>query len=250
MSNTEEKKIKGMAGNIAVYCAHDAILPLSEIVANPKNPNVHPADQITLLREIIKKQGWRSPIVISKQSGFVVKGHGRLMAAMDGDMEYAPVDYQDYESESVEYADMIADNRLAELSNMEPELLSELLEEMNEADFALTGYEEEEIKDILGQLLNEEEEAEEEEEIKRYFTPFVLAGDTWYIGEHRFIVGETDSAADMVIANYVYDTGNVGISCMRDGEEHSYIDLLRKWAEENDVTDEVFSAKKPIILKN
>lgn len=152
--------IKGMAGNIPVYCSHDAVLPLAEIVANPRNPNVHPVDQIELLVKIIKKQGWRSPIVISKQSGFVVKGHGRLIAAVDGEMDYAPVDFQDYENEDAEYADMIADNRLAELSNMDPELMADIFEEMD-TSLDLTGYTDSEINAILGQL---EEMAEEEEE--------------------------------------------------------------------------------------
>lgn len=247
MSNTNEATIKGMAGKVPVYCAHDDVLPLSEIVANPKNPNVHPADQITLLRQIIKRQGWRSPIIVSKRSGFVVKGHGRLMAAIDGDMEYAPVDYQDYEDENAEYADMIADNRLAELSNMEPELLAELFEELEGLDYDLTGYTEQEIADILGNL--EEEEEAESVSMDREFTPFALSGDVWNLGEHRLIVGETDPAADGLIAQYVYQTGNVAITCVRGEETRDYIDMLHEWAEENNVVDEVFAAKKPVILK-
>lgn len=247
MSNTEATKIKGMAGAVPVYCAHDAILPLSDIVANPKNPNVHPADQISLLREIIKKQGWRSPIVVSKRSGFVVKGHGRLMAAIDGDMEFAPVDYQEYESEEKEYEDMIADNRLAELSTMDQELLASIFEELENMDHELTGYTEDEINAIMGSL---EDMAEEEEEVKhdRFFSPFALPGDVWNIGEHRLIVGSTDPEADMLLSQYVYQTGNISISCIRDNEEHDYIELLRVWAKENNVENEVFSAKKPIVL--
>lgn len=246
MSNTHEENLKGMAGNVPVYCAHDAILPIEDIVANPKNPNIHPADQINLLKKIILKQGWRSPIVISRRSGFVVKGHGRLMAALDGEMEFAPVDYQDYENEAQEYEDMIADNRLAELSNMEPELLADLFEGLEDMDFEMTGYTDDEISDILGQLTEEEEE--EEVAPDRYFTPFALAGDTWYLGEHRLIVGETDNDADMLISQFVYQTGNSDIKCFRNEEEHGYIELLTKWAEENDVVDEVFKAKKPVIL--
>lgn len=246
MSNTEEQKVKAMAGEVPVYCAHDAILSLEDIIANPKNPNVHPADQVNLLRKIIQKQGWRAPIVISKRSGFVVKGHGRLMAAIDGDMGYAPVDYQDYENEAQEYEDMIADNRLAELSTMEKELLADIIEEIGDMDYEMTGYTDEEISDILGQL--EEEEKAEEEQHDRYFTPFALSGDVWNLGEHRLVVGETDAMADYLISQYVYQSGNVGITCVRNEEEHGYIDLLKEWAEENNVMDEVFSAKKPIIL--
>ena len=247
MSNTETREeIKGMAGEVPVYCAHDAIIPLSDIVGHPKNPNVHPPEQIEKLKEIIMKQGWRSPIVISKRSGFVTKGHGRLMAALDGDMEFAPVDYQEYENEAKEYEDMIADNRLAELSTMEHELLAEIFEELDDIDYSMTGYTEDEISDIMGEI--EDIEEAEEKKPDREFSPFVLAGDAWYLGEHRFIVGETDSMADYLIAQYVYQTGNVGITCIRNEKEYAYIELLRAWAEDNGVTDEVFSAKKPVIL--
>lgn len=245
MSNREEH-VKGMAGEVPVYCAHDAIMPLEDIVAHPKNPNTHPADQIDLLKRIILKQGWRSPIVISRRSGFVVKGHGRLMAALDGDMEFAPVDYQDYENEAKEYEDMIADNRLSELSTMEQELLADIFEELDDIDYEMTGYTDDEVAEILGSI--EEIEEEEEEKQDRFFTPFAKSGDTWYMGEHRLVVGETNAEADMLISQYVYQTGNVGITCVRDGEEQDYIELLREWATENDVLDEVFQAKKPIIL--
>ena len=156
-------KVKGMAGNVPVMCAHDTILPLSQIKANPKNPNTHSPEQIEVLKKVIEKQGWRSPIVISNLSGYVVKGHGRLIAALDGDMEFAPVDYQDYESEAAEYADMTADNQIAEMSHMDPELLAEIFIEIEsiqpDFDFSLTGFDQSEIDQILGNMVDEMEEA-------------------------------------------------------------------------------------------
>lgn len=247
MDNTE-LKVKGMAGEVPVYCSHDAILPLDDIISNPKNPNVHPAEQISLLKKIIQKQGWRSPIVISNRSGFVVKGHGRLMAALDGDMGYAPVDYQDYETEAAEYEDLIADNRLAELSSMENELLAEIFEEIGDIDFDMTGYSSQEIDEILGSLEEIEEETEEDEEPNKYLSPFVKSGDTWNLGENRLIVASIDPVVEYIVAQYVQQTGNVEITCFRDDVEHEYIDLLKEWAQENDVMDEVFSVKKPTTL--
>ena len=98
----EPIKPKAMADSIAVYCAHDKIADTDELVGNPRNPNKHPQDQITALAKIIKRQGWRHPIVVSNRSGFVVKGHGRLLAAKELGVSQAPVDYQDYESEASE----------------------------------------------------------------------------------------------------------------------------------------------------
>ena len=104
---------KAYAGGVPVFCAHDAIVPLKEIQPNPKNPNQHPPEQIKLLASIIRATGWRAPITVSKRSGLVTKGHGRLMAAELEDLTEAPVDYQDYASEAEELADLTADNRIA-----------------------------------------------------------------------------------------------------------------------------------------
>ena len=72
---------KAYADGVPVFCAHDAIVPLKDLRPNPKNPNQHPPEQIKLLSSIIRATGWRGPITVSKRSGYIVKGHGRMMAA-------------------------------------------------------------------------------------------------------------------------------------------------------------------------
>ena len=63
----------------------------------------------------MKHQGWRHPITVSKQSGYIVAGHGRLAAAQSLGWAKAPVDMQDFENEADEFAHLIADNKIAEL---------------------------------------------------------------------------------------------------------------------------------------
>lgn len=75
-------KSRAMIGDIPVFCTFDEILDVEKVVGNPKNPNQHPKAQIEMLAKIIKNTGWRANITISRQSGFVVKGHGRLAAAI------------------------------------------------------------------------------------------------------------------------------------------------------------------------
>ena len=116
---------KAMAGGIPVFCAHDAIVPTETLIPNPRNPNKHPPEQIRALAKIIRASGWRQPITISTRSGFIVKGHGRLLAAQLDDMAEVPVDYQNYASEAEEWSDLIADNRLAELSEIDNKLLAD-----------------------------------------------------------------------------------------------------------------------------
>lgn len=73
---------RAMIGDIPVFCSFDELVDTVKVIGNPKNPNNHGKDQVELLAKIIKATGWRNNITISRQSGFVVKGHGRLAAAI------------------------------------------------------------------------------------------------------------------------------------------------------------------------
>ena len=81
-------------------CSYDELIDVDLLVPNPKNPNKHPDEQIKLLAKIMAHQGVRSPIVVSNRSGFITKGHGRLMAAKLNGWTQMPVDRQDYETET------------------------------------------------------------------------------------------------------------------------------------------------------
>ncbi len=133
-----------------VFCAHTDIVDIETLVENPRNPNRHPEGQIEALAKIIRCQGWRNPIVVSKRSGFVVKGHGRLAAARKLGLTEVPVDYQDYENEAAEWADMVADNKIAELADLDETALKGIIEELQGAiDLDLTGFNAGEIDSIL-----------------------------------------------------------------------------------------------------
>ena len=149
MTNNIEPK--AMAGDIPVYCSHDEIVDIMKVIPNPKNPNMHPERQIEILSQVIKAQGWRRPITVSRRSGFVVAGHGRLQAALMLKADKVPVDYQNYSNEAEEYADLVADNRIAELSSINEDLLIDILNEINDTDIdtILTGYEYHEIDDLI-----------------------------------------------------------------------------------------------------
>ena len=100
LSKNNEATPKAWADGVPVYCAHDAIVDVTTLVPNPANPNKHPDEQIQLLGRIIREHnGWRAPITVSNRSGFIVKGHGRLSAALLEGLKEVPVDYQNYASE-------------------------------------------------------------------------------------------------------------------------------------------------------
>lgn len=140
-----------MGEKIKIHCSHTELRDPTSLVDHPRNYNTHPSEQIRLLAKIIQHQGWRNPITVSKRSGFVVKGHGRLAAAMLLKTEKVPVDVQDYKDEASEVADMIADNRIAELAEADTDALKGLLidDVFDNFDLDLTGFDAEEINSLL-----------------------------------------------------------------------------------------------------
>lgn len=101
-----------------IRCRYSELVKLSDLKPHPKNRNTHPQEQIERLAKIIEYQGVRHPIVVSKRSGLITKGHGRLAAAKFLKMESFPVEYQEYESDEQEYADLIADNAISDWSQL------------------------------------------------------------------------------------------------------------------------------------
>lgn len=180
---------------VKVFCAFDELVPIGKVVPNPGNPNTHPPKQVALLAAIIKGQGWRKPITVSKRSGFVVTGHGRLEAAQSMQASVVPVEYQEYASEAEEYADLMADNRLAELSEMNTSALADMLQQMDTGEIPLemSGYTEEDLEDLLNALggVDDTENNGEDTVPPPKNIPMTHAGDIWHLGQHRLICGDS-----------------------------------------------------------
>lgn len=120
-------------------CAYTELVDIHKLVPNPKNNNHHPKEQIDRLAKIIDYQGQRSPIVVSNRSGFIVKGHGRLEAIRKLGWEKVAVDYQDYENEAQEYADMTADNQIAMWAEFDNNMLMSKIPELGDMDLDMLG---------------------------------------------------------------------------------------------------------------
>lgn len=196
---------RASAGDVPVFCAFDELVSPLELIGNPRNPNRHPAEQIKLLARIIQSQGWRAPITVSNRSGFVVRGHGRVAAALEFGAELVPVERQNYGSEAEEWADLIADNRLAELAEMDDELLTELIAEMDtgEVPLILSGYTEDDIANILAAIAGEDDGETDGVDNAPDVPEITMSkpGDLWILptlsggGEHRVLCGSATDPA-------------------------------------------------------
>lgn len=203
MSGKKTVKPKAQAAGIPVYCAHDAIVRAADLIPNPKNPNKHPQAQIEALGAIIRGSGWRNPITVSTRSGLVVKGHGRLLAAQLEELDEVPVDYQDYESEAAELADLTADNRIAELAETDNKMLIEIFGtiDASDLDFGLSGYSKDEYAEIAASLNETLAATETEEDLddvpETPDAPVTQYGDIWILGgRHRVMCGNSTVPED------------------------------------------------------
>ena len=187
MDYKTEAQPKATAGGVPVFCAHDAIVAIEKLIPNPKNPNTHPDAQIQALGRIIRQTGWRAPITVSKRSGFIVKGHGRLAAAKLEGLTEVPVDYQNYTNEAEEYADLVADNRIAELAEIDNKLLADIFADIDtgEIPMELTGYTDKEVESLVTGLaealhndLTEPDEIPELPEEDQTITQRVISGSS------------------------------------------------------------------------
>ena len=139
------------AAGVPVHCGHSKIVPIGELRPNPVNPWKHPARQIEAYASVLRSNGWRRPITISARSGFIVRGHGARLAALNIGATEVPIEIQSYASEAEEHADMLADNRLPELATVDSDKLRDLLGPLAAVPFA-TGYSADDVAKVIGSL--------------------------------------------------------------------------------------------------
>ncbi|HVT74565.1 MAG TPA: hypothetical protein VHD61_15635 [Lacunisphaera sp.] len=137
------------ASGVNVWCTFSRLCPVGELKPHPSNTTKHPPKQLAVYVELLRTAGWRRPITVSTRSGYIVRGHGARLAALEMGSVEVPVEFQDYPSEAAELADLVADNRLPELAQTDKQMLAKVLAQIGSAD-VITGYDPEFIKNLLG----------------------------------------------------------------------------------------------------
>ena len=217
MSDEQNVKAKALANGVEVWCSFEELANVDILKENPKNPNKHPDSQIELLAKNIKYLGWRHPITVSKRSGFIVAGHGRLMAAKKLGVKIAPVDYQDFNSDADEIAVLVADNRLAELSETSEDDLKKILSELDgEIDIELTGFSETDVEQLMRDISDNSPLDEDVPEVSE--NPITHFGDGERKIENDNLGSEFPEFLEKVIKNiFEFSKGAIYI-CMSSSE--------------------------------
>jgi DNA modification methylase len=200
-----------------IHCLYDRLMPVAELSHHPKNRNKHPDDQIDRLAGILKYQGWRYPIKVSKRSGFITSGHGRLLAAIKNGWSEVPVNYQDYDSEEQEYADVQADNAIASWAELDLSGINIDVPDLGpDFDINMLG-----IKDFVLEPADKLDPQCDEDAIPEKVEPKTKLGDIYQLGRHRLMCGDSTfidaveklmdgQRADMVFTDPPYNQSKPG----------------------------------------
>jgi ParB-like chromosome segregation protein Spo0J len=127
---------------------------IDKLVPWDKNPRKHGSDIQNIIKSM-EKFGWTNPILVQKDTLRVIAGHGRVQAAKEKGIKEVPIielDLNDKEAEAY----TIADNRLAELSKWDAEVLVKQLQAMEQEERLITGFDDVSFEKLLGDIGDQE----------------------------------------------------------------------------------------------
>jgi len=125
-------------------------IPIDDLRPHPQNPREHPEKAIQKLMRSIEEFGWTNPVIVKESDGTILAGHARIKAAKKLGREMVPAIEVDLTGADAD-AYMLADNRIQAETEWDQEELADILNELTyfDMDISLTGFDEEEIEDIL-----------------------------------------------------------------------------------------------------
>jgi DNA modification methylase len=193
---------------------------LDLLIPYARNSRTHSDAQVAQIAASIKEFGFTNPVLID-ETGSIIAGHGRVMAARKLAITDVPSIRLTHLTEAQKKAYVIADNKLALNAGWDDEMLAVELADLKDIgfDLNLTGFNTDEIEALLAPVgtegLTDEDAVPEVPE-----APVTVLGDVWLLGKHRVMCGDSTSIdaveklmggqkADMVFTDPPY---NVSVS--------------------------------------
>lgn len=170
---------------------------IDDVIPYANNPRKNDGEAVDRVASSIKEYGFKSPIIVDKDN-VVIAGHTRLKAAHKLKLDTVPVIKADDLTPAQIKSYRIADNKVAEYSTWDNELLSIEFEKLQELDFDLdlTGFEDFEIESLLNEDENEEV-TEDDFEFELPKEPKSKHGELYRLGNHYLMCGDSTSIEDV-----------------------------------------------------
>lgn len=166
--------------------------PIASLTPYARNARQHPPGQIAKLVKIIERVGFAVPILVDGKNG-ILKGHGGLQAARQLGMRNVPVIELAGLSAADKRAYILADNRIAQDSGWDEELLRTEMADLSGMgyDMSLTAFDAGEISLTLEPTPSQQPEPPD---ATLQGAAVSRLADLWLLGEHRLVCGDATKA--------------------------------------------------------
>jgi DNA modification methylase len=221
-----------------------------ELKANSRNARSHSQKQIQQIAASVREFGFLAPILVD-ETGVILAGHGRAEAAKLLGLAQVPTVPIHHLTAERKRAFMLADNRLAQLSSWDEDILSTELQELSALDldfeFEVTGFDTPDV-DRLDHPPAHQVVEEPVQEPDRKVPAVSALGDLWILGDHRLLCGSAlvsgcyerlmdGERAQMVFADPPYNVAIDGHVCGLGSVKHAEFQMASGEMSENEFTD-------------
>jgi hypothetical protein len=178
-------------------------VPIDLLRPDPANPRRIGDEELEALTRSLRQFGFVQPVLARRENGTVIGGHQRLVAARRLGLSTVPVSYLDLSIEQARLLNL-ALNKIS--GSWDDQLLARLLADLGASpnvDLSISGFGEDEIRDLLRSLeTREKRERAEDFDLDAALEdatrePRTKPGDLWKLGEHRLMCGDATVSDDV-----------------------------------------------------
>jgi hypothetical protein len=117
-----------------------------QLVANPRNPRIHPAAQQSALKGGLDEIGWIQNIIVNQRTGFVVDGHARIMLALRHGVKFVPITYVDL-TEAEEALALATLDPISAMAGTDAALMDDLIRDIETENEDVLAFLESQMRD-------------------------------------------------------------------------------------------------------
>ena len=135
----------------------------AELIPYARNARTHSPSQVAGIAGSIREFGFNNPVLIDQDNG-IIAGHGRVLAAQQLGLATVPCLRLGHLTKTQRKAYILADNRLAELSQWDTEMLALEIADLrlDDVDLELLGFDDDALVDLLGQVATDTDTSPDE----------------------------------------------------------------------------------------
>ena len=179
-----------------------AMVPVDQLLANPKNYRRHPNKQRDALRGSLRELGIIDRVLVNKRTGYVLDGHARIEEYLSAGVPEAPVLFVDIPEEQEGLAILSLDP-IAAMATADKDVLADILRGAKTQEEGLAAHlkemalqfgialEAEPVKPDPGAQIEKADELQEKWKVER--------GQLWQVGAHHILCGDATEPANYAL---------------------------------------------------